>query len=412
MTHRWGLLLLIPVVLLCGCVGDTLNVGTGSTCGDDGRWYIYGANIQADNWNAGERATFETSWSGGFPPYKLEIDLGTSKSQPAVNISGLYAKEHQCSFILEEGSRFNWSVTVTSSVGSVREEYGYYGPVGPPLNSAPEIVGAVYDEPNRVLTVSVADAEGDDVEVTVSEIDGLSVDQESQTVTGGNGTAEFVWYPDEVLIGGSGTTTVTVTSAASVPELEATRDVEITVAPMEISVGEGQLGIIPLETSIRVGDVLTVIVATGPFPAEAPFAYLNGLAVTVNDGGDYVPGTFNVGQVGGAAKDVDGIWAEMDPAPSTFFIPEDFMMAATDVTADSSLDFMWFNITPIHGGEVTSSGVLLNFGMEFDAEGTYALGYLEFQDVKRTYYSDSDGVEYDWIKPDGYIGPFGTITVN
>ena len=227
---------------------------------------------------------------------------------------------------------------------------------------------------------------------------------------GGNGSVEFLWEAEDWFTGGSGDTTIEAVACDG--WRTSTETATITIPPIELELAEGQLGVIPTRTSVAVGDEVTVVVVTGAFPATAPFGYMNGVGVTVTDGGDYVDGTFNIGDIGGEVKDKDGIWAEMDPQPSTFFMPEDFMMRATDLTADSSFDFMGFNITPIGAGEVTCGGILFNFGMSFDAAGTYELGILEFQDVKRTYYSDSNTTEYYWTDITNDLAIPTTITVN
>ena len=60
-----------------------------------------------------------------------------------------------------------------------------------------------------------------------------------------------------------------------------------------------------------------------------------------------------------------------------------------------------------------STDMLFNFGMSFSAAGTYTLGFLEFQDVKRTYYSDNAAVEYNWADITNVIDEVpNTITVN
>jgi hypothetical protein len=55
-----------------------------------------------------------------------------------------------------------------------------------------------------------------------------------------------------------------------------------------------------------------------------------------------------------------------------------------------------FNVTPVGGSETTDGGALFNFGLQFDHAGTYTLGFEEFHDVKRTYYSDGASNEYFW----------------
>ena len=400
MKKLFVLVAVMVLVMAASC--DTLNIGNGNPTRGP---VIEGVTITpATTMNAGEMATVTVTWTGT-APFTISIDVGTAENVPAGTDAG--TSPYTWEFTLEEGATFNYTVTVVD-VNGEDTMTGTYGPVGAALNEMPTIEGITED--NGVVTVTVADAEGDDVTVTATAITGATLAVGTQTVAGGNGDAVFTFTADDAFAGATGTTTIAVTDTEHTDTV--TQDQAVEIDPISVTLDEGQIGAIPLSTSCAVGDVVTILVRTGTFPAGAAFNYMNGVGVTVTDGGDYVAGTFNVGSVGGATKDVDGIWAEMTPAPNTFFVPEDFMMAATDVTADSSLDFMGFNITPIGAGEVSVEGDLFNFGMDFDAAGTYELGFLEFQDVKRTYYSDNAAVEYNWTDIANGLDVSTTITVN
>jgi len=139
------------------------------------------------------------------------------------------------------------------------------------------------------------------------------------------------------------------------------------------------------------------VVLTGDFPSGASFCYLNSVAVTIEEGAQYVPGSLNVGLPGGDQKDSDGLWASMSPIPATFLLPDDSMIFPIPVDGDWGRVFFGFSVTPVGGGDVTGGGALLNFQLTFDIEGTYNHALLEFQEVKRTYYSDADGNEHYWV---------------
>ena len=378
----WIIALLMCSLLLAGTSCRTKNVG------DEGP--IVGATFtQATTWNAGLAATLTVNWNGGTAPYTIQAAMGGGTTE---NIAAGTAATSPFTqdFTLVEGGPFTWTVTITDTTGLSGMATGEYT-VGATLNQAPVIDDT--DFTAGVLTVTVSDPDSDTpLTVTVSAVTGATVDATSVDATA-TGEAVFNWTADDPFTGVDGTTTVTVTDPGGATD---TADVNIVIDPIEITLAEGALAAVPMAASAAVGDTVTVLVVSGDFPAAAAFNYLNGCAVTVNDGGEYVDGTFNIGSIGGAQKDIDGIWATMDPAPTTFFVPEDFMMKATDVMVDSSMDFFGFNATPIGAGEVTNGGDLINFGVEFDAAGTYTFGFIEFQDVKRTYYSDNAAVEYNW----------------
>ena len=118
---------------------------------------------------------------------------------------------------------------------------------------------------------------------------------------------------------------------------------------------------------------MTIVVATG-IPAN-PFQFMNGVGLVVEDGADYAANSFNVGSVGGAADDVDGIWTDM--APTGFLLAPDNFITKKDLGGGTGrIDF---NITPLGGSDVTTAdGELFNFEMEFSAAGSYTITFQEF----------------------------------
>jgi len=391
-------LLVFSLVLACSSC-RTKNVG------DEGP-IVTATFTQASTWNDGLTATLNVTWTEGTAPFTIQAAMGGGTTE---NIAAGTAATTPFNRILTlvEGGPFTWTVTVTDANGDSGQQTGTYT-VGATLNQAPVIDSVDYT--NGVLTVNVSDPDGDTpLTVTVTDVADATVDSNSVDATAA-GVSVFNFSQDDPFTAVNGDTTVTVTDPGGLTD---TDTVTVTFAALVVNLAEGELAAVPMAATAAVGETVTVIVVAGDFPAAAAFNYMNGAGVTVTDGGDYVDDTFNVGSVGGAQKDIDGIWADMAPAPSTFFVPENFMMKAVDVAADSALDFMGFNITPIGAGEVTGGGDLFNFGIAFDAAGTYELGFIEFQDVKRTYYSDNAAVEYNWgdISND-YAGIPNSVVVN
>jgi len=398
--------LVAAVVLVMAASCDTLNLGNDR---EPGRGpVIEGAAVtSATTMNGGEPGTLTVPWTSGTAPFTIAITINGVTVVPAGTAAG--TSPYTFDFTLEEGTDIPWTVAMLDANGQGGDANGTYT-AGPVLNARPTIDNVAVA--GAVVTVTVADVEGDDVTVTASDIAGMTLATGSVVVAGGNGDAVFTFTNDDPMVDVTGTTNIEAQDTEHT-DMPATDTATVSIDALELLPTEGQIGAHLMSGTAAVGDTVTVLVVAGDFPAGAAFNYMNGVGVTVTDGGDYVDDTFNVGSIGGAQKDVDGIWADMAPAPSTFFVPENFMMKATDVAADGSLDFMGFNITPIGAGEVTGGGDLFNFGIAFDAAGTYELGFLEFQDVKRTYYSDNAAVEYNWPDITNVVTNLNsTITVN
>jgi len=156
--------------------------------------------------------------------------------------------------------------------------------------------------------------------------------------------------------------------------------------------GTGQIIAEAVQGTTQVGVPVQIVVSCGGFPH--PFKYMNGVAVTVEEGAEYEDLSLNVGAPGGGQKDADGVWTHVNP--STFLLPEDWLYNESPVTGEPGLIYIAFNVIPIGGDNTYEGGELFNFEMNFSAAGTYTLGILEFQTVKRTYYSDGESNEYYW----------------
>jgi hypothetical protein len=139
-------------------------------------------------------------------------------------------------------------------------------------------------------------------------------------------------------------------------------------------------------------DALRITVATGELPND--FQFMNGIGIILLDGAHYVPESFNVGAIGGAADAADGLWAEMNPASGFLMPPDNFIR---EIPASGDYHRIDFNVTPLGGSDLTSaSGELFNFGVWFDSAGSYRIGIAEVQGVARTYYSSSLQTNYYW----------------
>jgi|GEM_PF-1602229 len=385
---RYFITLFLTAVLLATAGCQTLNNGVDAR--PDTGPQIGEVRVYSETWwFGGEPGLIDVPWTGGVPPITIEIDTGTDENAPAGTNAG--ASPFIWGFTLPYEGYYDWRVVVTDALGRQDTATGaYWSQTGD--NFSPTIVGVRFED--GTLYVEVSDPENDDVSVSITEIDGLLVDETTKIVPGGYGAAEFYWSAENKLEGGAGTVDISIDDSRGWDQ--DWDSIEIEIPPVVIEPAPGQLVAVPLSTTAGVGEVVTVQVVTGSFSAQAPFCYMNSVAITVPAGGDYEDDTFNAGRVGGQQKDVDGIWALMAPRPSTFFTPEEFMMKARAITGQPGLVFMDFNLTPVGAGETLEGGYLFNFGISFDATGEYPLGFIEFQDVQRTYFADAAGVGSTW----------------
>lgn len=268
------------------------------------------------------------------------------------------------------------------------------GPAAPIwLNDQPLITSAVYDGATHRLAVSVTDIEGDDVMVSISDIDGLSAYPMEAIVTGGAGEVLFNWCADDQFAGGYGTTTITLQGANANHGEPGLRTVVLNIPAIEVNLGDRHLTAIPVKTLARVGETVTVVVMTGPFPELVPFLNMDSVAVTVTAGGDYVDDSLNIGAIGGSQQSIDGVWSSIvqwsGPPERLFYLSEDSQIHAQDAGEDSSLSLMQFFIFPQSGRETTTGGELFNFCISFDHPGEYQLGFLAKKEGQRTFYTDA-----------------------
>ena len=375
--------LVAALVLILAASCDTKNIGTDNP--------VMGptvtVTVPADMFGA-QDATWTVTWTNSQAPYEVTMNMGggTTANVPATTATSPFTQ----TFTMVNASQtddatYTYTVIVTDGNGNAGEATATYT-VGPLQNQDPVIDSVTYTAPDLTVNVSDPDA-GDTLTVTVTEPTGLAVDAASKDAAQVTGSATFTWSATDLIAGGTGDTTITVDDGNGGT---ATASETITIAP--ISIPAGALAAVPATTAATTADTVTIVVIAGDFSNN--FQYMNGAGVTVEDGGAYVDGTLNVGAPGGEQKDVDGAWAGMSSAPNSFLLPDDFMIQENAI--DGGLVRIDFNVTPIGGANVTGGGALFNFGMDFTAAGTYTLGFEEFRDVKRTYFSDTDSTEYYW----------------
>jgi hypothetical protein len=231
----------------------------------------------------------------------------------------------------------------------------------------------------------------------------------------GFGSAEFTFEPADIFAGGNGTATFTASTDRGGTDTDTSGT--ITIAPLALPVDA--LGAIPLAAEASVNDTVKIVVATGPL-ADL-FQFMTGVSVVFPAGCDYSANSFDYGApVAGDPplnpvedKDqetADGIWIVVNPAQGFLSVGDNLLAPDTALPApfDSGFHARDFNITPLGGTDapVGSAGILFNFNLEFTAPGSYALQFLDFDEVSRTYYQ-SEGTPGNllWHDLSNSVGP-------
>jgi len=374
---RYGVLALaLLLVVLAGCFAGTKAAGPAD--GLDQGPEITAAGFLNRFLYEGTYEPFSVRWQYGTAPFTISINTGGGTAN-ALQTGTAESSPFEHYFVLLPGS-WEYAVTVTDANGLTAAATGSYSVVeGCDFITIDDVSYA-----EGVLTVTVSDPDLDDITVTVTEPEGLEVDAISKVIAG-SGTADFYWSAIDYIAGAVGTTDITADNGHG-----ATDNAAATIAISPIKLPDGVLAAVPAARNATTADVVTVAVIAGDF--SSPFQNMNGAGVTVEDGATYAGGTFNVGAPGGKMYGVDGIWTNIGAdailRPGEFWVPTD-PIGAGRVRMD-------FNVTPVGGSETSDGGVLFNFGLAFDHAGTYTLGFEEFHDVKRTYYSDGANSEYFW----------------
>lgn len=278
-------------------------------------------------------------------------------------------------------------------------------------NEAPVIGTVVYAD--GVLTVPVTDAENDDVTVSVTVPSGLWVNNLEQLIEPTPGSAQFSWSATDIVAGGSGDTTISVTDGLNTA---VTATQTITVAALGGTYNADTLYAVPLATSTAVDTPVTIVIVTGTPAHELAFA--SSIGFTVENAGTYVADSFNVGALGGERTDTDGYWALMGPpAPASgqYLDLGDALVpgAAKDLGGGlHRYDFGVVTQGPFAPPASLPSGAaaLCSFQITFSAAGTYHLGFQLNDGVADvTYYADQTGGNlFQWATLDSAA----TITVN
>jgi hypothetical protein len=383
--HILAAALLALLALSSGC-RETLNVGTVAVPTWDTVSTMTVSVSVPGNARGGQTGNFVTNITGGTGPFEVTytFDTGVTPLTTTHNITGRSDTLSATFNSVTADTNVSLTVTVKDANNRTGTRTRTFTLRPAVANTAPMIT-ATADDASATIAVAVMDSENDDVTVIATPPAGMSVTNGTQTAVGGNTTLTFNFTADDPTAGASGAVSFSADDGNG-GTANATATLNI-AATGNITLAADTLYAVPSPTTVAVNTPVTITVYTG-VPASA-FQFMNGIRVIAPDtsGFTYVDSSFNVGVPGGAAGDTDGFWTCMNPAGG-YLLPPDNFIQETNVSGQTAIDF---NVTPIGGSDVTTcEGALFNFQATFDTAGTYQLGFMQFDIVDRTYYTDQN----------------------
>jgi hypothetical protein len=355
-----------------------------------------------ESMKSGVNANWSAQWIGGTAPYRLQWEFGGGAEPDEIEQNGLVGTTAVQNIEMRNSAavsaEFLLTVTITDSAGLSSLFQTHYS-IAARDNTAPVIASKVFDPATRQLLVAVEDPDGDDVTVSLTTAAHLVPSPFVQVVEGGSGEALFSFSSDDIFLGASGVVLISADDGRGAPT---TDNVDIEISGMTPLAD--RLFALPLDESVRVGESVRIVVATGATANE--FLNMGGVGLTVNDDAEYVEGSFNAGALGGAPNDVDGLWA--DTGATELFTFADALIEATPLGA--ARERYDFRIVPFDGVELPfAEGALFSFELSFSEPGVKHLAFQQGDGVERTYYQNGVAGHLFWgdLSNEG----FGEITV-
>ncbi len=407
-----NLMLILLALLLAGCGSAQQQPGGGAPP-------VEAVIIAPSDMRGGSDAVWRVNVNGFNGPFTILWDFG----------GGAVVNEHSFANELSpnllrvgminpgtEMKKYTATVNVTDKVGATDTTSFQYivGPPGeePPVNPPPVKPPPVVNPPGgnqppviegysidgAVLTVYCSDADGDEITVTLLDEFGGSLGelQGPETVFEID-LWNYFWLQREIgltIEASDGSETATESTAYMPQTVNIANDALYAVATATTAREVRE------PTDVGAGNGVRVIVFTGP--TKWPFQRLAGIAVTCEDGSDYVRGSFDAG-IPDSAYDaagitgIDGIWASMD-ADELEVTPDEMIGGIHRRDLPGSRGALDFSIIPLGASELEGEGgVLFSFELAFSQRGEYRIGFQPLDIVSRTYYQSGNQLnDYFW----------------
>ncbi|MCB1185732.1 hypothetical protein KDL29_01085 [bacterium] len=419
------------------CLGSCLLMAALASCGasspppQQGAPPVEAIIVAPFEMRGGSQAVWRVNVNGYNGPFTIHWDFG----------GGAVVNEHDFSNELspnllqvgmvngtEAVKEYTVTVSVTDKVGETDTSTFRYRvdppgdepdpvdpPVKPPVDPTPGNRAPVIDSfsvSNGLLQVSCSDKDGDDI--TVSVVDEFGNEYPAQSGT------ETEFEIDQWVGFWQSQVGLEITASDGQDDTSTTA----TYAPKPISIADDTLYAVAMSgtaPSVRDpqqasdGQSVRVVVFTGP--TKQPFQRMASVAVTCEDGSDYVLGSFDAGAPDSSSDangltGIDGIWQLLE-ADDLQYSADDQIGGIHRRDLPGSRGALDFSIIPQGALEINGAyGVLFSFEIAFSEPGEYRIGFQPVDTISRTYYQDdSDLNEFFWGDVTNSTVP-NIITVN
>nr|MDQ3024150.1 hypothetical protein [bacterium] len=252
--HILAVALLAFIALASGC-RETLNVGTVALpTWDNVQAFTVSVTVPG-NARGGQTGNFVVNITGGTAPFEVSYAFSTGVT-PLTTTRNITGRSDTLTVTFDDVTT-DTLVSLTVTVEDADNRTGTrtrtftLRPDTTVANTAPTLTTTV-DNAAGTITVAVTDAEGDDVTVVATPPAGFSVDNASQTATGGTGNLVFTFTATDPLAGGTGDVTFAADDGNGGT---ATATATITIAG--ITLVADTLYAIPLQSSVAAGSPVT-----------------------------------------------------------------------------------------------------------------------------------------------------------
>ncbi|MCC7477771.1 hypothetical protein IT575_04870 [bacterium] len=343
-------------------------------------------------------------WYGIAPPYRIEVDLDAPAEDPAQ----VTTREDSASVRIKLPPGMSASDSLSAKI-SLTDARGLTRKRDLQIRSdsiiqAPPVIESISIEGPSV-SVAVRGSACGDMTVTVdTTTGGLSAFPQQVEIDSETGVAVFDFSAPGLALAALGTATFRVEDGIGQSSTATSELIEVPAAEL----APGSLYAIPLANHASVGDVVKVLVYSGPL--EFSLQSLGGVSLVCPPGCEIDPASLDFGAP--AADDpalnpvapadrasADGIWTQYielngfqvqsDPiAEADCELPEPFIDACA-----------WqFHVTPGGGQYIPAGGqgALFSVNLRFTAPGSYRLDLRPAGEIPYCWYSDPDGATHQW----------------
>ncbi len=348
--------------------------------------------------------TVNLEWFGVAPPYRVKIDLPEPASDPAVVTTSESSVQVKLRLPgdMASGDSLNAKISLIDNRGLTRNRD--LSIKSDSIVQAPPVIEGISIE-GATVSVAVRGSSCGDLAVSVeSTTGGLSGFPALVEIDAETGVAVFDFSAPGLALAASGTATFKVEDGIGQSATATSEAIEVPA----VELAAGSLYAIPLANHAQVGDVVKLLVYSGPL--EFSLQSLGGVSLVCPPGCEIEPASLDFGAP--AVDDpalnptapadrasADGIWTQYIEL-NGFEVQSDPIAEPDCELGEPFLDACaWqFHVTPGGGQYIPAGGqgALFSVNLRFTAPGTYRLDLRPAGDVPYCWFSDPDGATRQW----------------